>query len=110
MAYKVFSQVTLRLHRHIAPLGIRRVRSVTPLMFVTAFSPNPAAFAADAPASPDVRLAMAAPHKPIEQIVVYGKRILKRHDDAASEGLVTAVQLAQRPIYRIGELLETVPG
>ena len=53
---------------------------------------------------------MAAPHKPIEQIVVYGKRILKRHDDAASEGLVTAVQLAQRPIYRIGELLETVPG
>ncbi len=44
-------------------------------------------------------------------IVVYGRAdSLLRAADSASEGVVGQEQLAQRPLARTGEMLETVPG
>jgi hypothetical protein len=51
------------------------------------------------------------PKAAIEQVVVTGKKLRTPQDsDAASDGVVQKVQLTQRPVYRVGELLETVPG
>jgi len=47
----------------------------------------------------------------VEEITVTAPaRGLAGHADSATEGTVLAVQLEQRPAYRVGELLETVPG
>jgi outer membrane receptor protein involved in Fe transport len=48
---------------------------------------------------------------PLEEIVVTAGRIgLVGESQAASEGIVTSVQLDGRPILRPGEVLEVVPG
>jgi outer membrane cobalamin receptor len=48
---------------------------------------------------------------PLEEIVVTAQRIgLIGESRAASEGMVTSVQLEGRPILRPGEVLEVVPG
>ncbi len=48
---------------------------------------------------------------PLEEIVVTARRAgLVGESQAASEGIVPAVQLAERPILRPGEVLEVVPG
>ena len=48
---------------------------------------------------------------PLEEIVVTANRIgLIGESRAASEGIVTSVQLQGRPILRPGEVLEVVPG
>ena len=48
---------------------------------------------------------------PLEEIVVTAQRIgLIGESRAASEGIVTSVQLQGRPILRPGEVLEVVPG
>ena len=48
---------------------------------------------------------------PLEEIVVTARRAgLVGVSQAASEGIVPAIQLAQRPILRPGEVLEAVPG
>ena len=48
---------------------------------------------------------------PLEEIVVTAQRIgLIGESRAASEGMVTSVQLQGRPILRPGEVLEVVPG
>ena len=47
----------------------------------------------------------------LEEIVVTAQRIgLVGQSRAASEGIVTSIQLEGRPILRPGEVLETVPG
>jgi outer membrane receptor protein involved in Fe transport len=47
----------------------------------------------------------------IEEVVVTGRRIpLSGMPRAASEGTVLAEQLENRPLLRVGELLEVVPG
>jgi outer membrane receptor protein involved in Fe transport len=47
----------------------------------------------------------------IEEVVVTGRRMpLAGTPRAASEGTVLAEQLANRPLLRVGELLEVVPG
>jgi hypothetical protein len=47
----------------------------------------------------------------LEEIVVTGQRILLTGEPrAASEGTVLAEQLEARPLLRVGELLEVVPG
>jgi hypothetical protein len=49
--------------------------------------------------------------QPLEEIVVTAQRIgLIGESRAASEGIVTRIQLEGRPIFRPGEVLETVPG
>jgi hypothetical protein len=49
--------------------------------------------------------------QPLEEIVVTAQRIgLIGESRAASEGIVTRIQLDGRPILRPGEVLETVPG
>ena len=49
--------------------------------------------------------------QPLEEIVVTAQRIgLIGESRAASEGIVTRIQLESRPILRPGEVLETVPG
>jgi hypothetical protein len=49
--------------------------------------------------------------QPLEEIVVTAQRIgLIGEARAASEGIVTSIQLEGRPILRPGEVLETVPG
>lgn len=48
----------------------------------------------------------------LEEVTVFGERLqeLRGAPVAASEGLVSEEQLANRPVLRTGELLETVPG
>lgn len=47
----------------------------------------------------------------VPEIIVYGRQdSLLRTADSATQGTVGADQLAQRPITRSGEVLETVPG
>jgi hypothetical protein len=49
--------------------------------------------------------------QPLEEIVVTARRIgLIGESRAASEGIVTRIQLEGRPVLRPGEVLETVPG
>jgi hypothetical protein len=49
--------------------------------------------------------------QPLEEIVVTVRRIgLIGESQAASEGIVTSVQVEGRPTLRPGEVLETVPG
>jgi hypothetical protein len=48
---------------------------------------------------------------PLEEVVVTAKKVgLVGESQAASEGIVTSVQLEGRPILRPGEVLEVVPG
>jgi len=63
-------------------------------------------------AFPTVLLAAGIPTgAPLEEIVVTAGRLgLVGESRAASEGVVTSVQLAGRPILRPGEVLEVVPG
>jgi hypothetical protein len=46
----------------------------------------------------------------LDPIVVNGEQTLQDESRSATEGTVTAEQLAERPISRAGELLEFVPG
>ena len=47
----------------------------------------------------------------LEEIVITANRILLTGEPrAASEGTVLGEQLASRPLLRVGELLEVVPG
>ena len=59
-------------------------------------------------------LAAAAPQTPkpvIEKIVVTASRLnLLGRAATASQGSVTRKELALRPVYRVGQLLESVPG
>jgi outer membrane cobalamin receptor len=49
--------------------------------------------------------------EPLEEVVVTARRVgLIGESQAASEGIVTSVQLEGRPILRPGEVLEVVPG
>lgn len=49
--------------------------------------------------------------EPLEEIVVTAKRFgLVGESQAASEGIVSSIQLEGRPILRPGEVLEVVPG
>ncbi len=49
--------------------------------------------------------------EPLEEVVVTARRVgLIGESQAASEGIVTSVQLQGRPILRPGEVLEVVPG
>ena len=49
--------------------------------------------------------------EPLEEVVVTAKRVgLIGESQAASEGIVSSVQLEGRPILRPGEVLEVVPG
>ncbi len=48
---------------------------------------------------------------PLEEIVVTARRIgLVGESRAASEGVVTRIQIEGRPLMRVGEILEVVPG
>lgn len=47
----------------------------------------------------------------LEEVVITGKRVvLSGQPRAASEGTVLAAQLASRPLLRVGEMLEVIPG
>jgi hypothetical protein len=63
-------------------------------------------------AMPGAGLASGVPTgQPLEEIVVTAQRIgLIGESRAASEGIVTRIQIEGRPILRPGEVLETVPG
>ena len=53
----------------------------------------------------------AAPNSTIEQIVVTASRLdLTGRATTASQGSVTKKELALRPTYRVGQLLESIPG
>ena len=65
--------------------------------------------AQDAPAAGSAAEAPAAPE--IEEIVVFGRNLeLLGTADAASEGAVGGADLLVRPMLRVAELLEAVPG
>jgi hypothetical protein len=56
-------------------------------------------------------LASGIPTGALEEVVVTAQRIgLVGSAQAASEGIVTSIQLAGRPVLRPGEVLEVVPG
>ena len=62
---------------------------------------------APAPASP----APAKPNKTVSEVVVTGSRVnLIGRAETASQGSVTREEVELRPIARIGQLYETVPG
>lgn len=52
-----------------------------------------------------------APAKPLEEVIVFGRgEELIGIADAASEGSVSGADLSVRPLLRVAELLEVVPG
>lgn len=68
-----------------------------------------AAFAAMAFSASSIAAGVTAAD--IEEVIVTGRRIpLSGAPRAASEGTVLAEQLENRPLLRVGELLEVVPG
>jgi hypothetical protein len=53
----------------------------------------------------------AADQKPIDNLVVTSSRLeMLGNADTASQGSVTKEEIDLRPIYRVGQLLETMPG
>jgi outer membrane receptor protein involved in Fe transport len=93
----------LRVGTRTATAGSARCRQVLPLCALAAFTAIPGG-AATAPAVP-------AQPQGVEEIVVFG-RSLDRHGvaQAASEGAVGGADLVVRPMLRVAELLEAVPG
>ena len=77
------------------------------LLAGTALAQTPAT--ADAPANP--RKPAAAPSETVKEVVVTASRgnMLGRAE-TASQGVITQQEVALRPISRIGQLYETVPG
>ncbi len=64
-----------------------------------------------APSIATVKPAASVPKDVIEQIVVTASRLdLTGRASTASQGTVTKKELQLRPVYRVGQLLETVPG
>jgi outer membrane receptor protein involved in Fe transport len=60
---------------------------------------------------PSALLAQAVPVRVVENLVVTASRVdLLGRARTASEGSVTKKELALRPVYRVGQLLESVPG
>jgi outer membrane receptor protein involved in Fe transport len=56
-------------------------------------------------------VAAQTPNATIEQILVTASRLnLLGRASTASQGSITKKELALRPVYRVGQLLETVPG
>jgi outer membrane receptor protein involved in Fe transport len=79
---------------------------ISALLFSTSLFAMPTlpAFAADAPAAD-------SGGQPLEEIVVTAsRRNLIGKATTASQGSVTQEELNLRPVYRVGQLLETVPG
>jgi outer membrane receptor protein involved in Fe transport len=69
------------------------------------------ATAAVAQQSPGAAGAAAAPQDGLEEIVVFGRSLeLVGRADAASEGTVAGADLLVKPMLRVAELLEAVPG
>src|SRR5580698_7966191 len=63
------------------------------------------------PPEPIVAAAQPAPNPTIEEIVVTASRlVLLGQANTASQGSVTKKELTLRPVYRVGQLLESVPG
>ena len=53
----------------------------------------------------------SADQKPIENVVVTSSRVeMLGNADTASQGSVTKEEIDLRPIYRVGQLLEAMPG
>ena len=72
-----------------------------------AVAPPPAAFASTPVASAQV----AAPAIPVEEVLVRGRAADRlRRAATSSEGTIGAEDLADQPLLRRGELLESVPG
>jgi outer membrane receptor protein involved in Fe transport len=70
-----------------------------------------AAFASRPALAQEGRTAGPPPDEDIEQIVVFGRSLsLVGRADAASEGTVGGADLLVRPMLRVAELLEAVPG
>lgn len=62
-------------------------------------------------ALPDTARAQAQPQDEVEEVVVFGRNLeLLGTAEAASEGTVAGADMLVRPMLRVAELLEVVPG
>ena len=76
-------------------------------LIVAVFAPGQRAHAEDT----SIPAGKAASERAIERIVVTASRLdLTGRASTASQGSVTKKELQLRPVYRVGQLLETVPG
>jgi outer membrane receptor protein involved in Fe transport len=97
------TQSCLYPSRSRAQLAVGLMSAILSGTTLTCVSAEPAP-AADAPA-------LDAGGQPMEEIVVTAsRRNLIGKATTASEGSVTQLELDLRPVYRVGQLLETVPG
>ena len=90
------------------PVSCRRPRSATsPFVLGVVFALNSLAASGEEP----TRDAQTQPAQPIEEIVVFGRSLeLIGAAQAASEGTIGGADLLVRPMLRVAELLEAVPG
>ena len=97
--------------------GARRRRLLTACALITTAAATTAraqeAPAAASSAAPGRPVSASAPGAgaPVAEVVVTGSRLnLLGTADTASQGSVTREELELRPVYRVGQLYETVPG
>ena len=90
------------------PVSCRRIRSRTsPLVLGVVFALNSPAASGEQP----TRDAQTQPAPPIEEIVVFGRSLeLIGAAQVAREGTIGGADLLVRPMLRVAELLEAVPG
>jgi outer membrane receptor protein involved in Fe transport len=90
-------------HRQVVPLLGVAAAAVTLVVFAEAQESAPSDVSAPAQAQPQ--------DQSIEEIVVFGRaQTLLGTADAASEGTIGGADLLVRPLLRVAELLESVPG
>jgi outer membrane receptor protein involved in Fe transport len=90
----------------LSPAFRRRLLTTAALLLVATAAPL-CARAAEAEADADA----AAPSKQVSEVVVTASRQdLLGTADTASQGAITRTEVELRPIFRVGQLYETVPG
>jgi outer membrane receptor protein involved in Fe transport len=100
----------LQASAYRCPLPVVR-RTLGALAAMLIVAPSQAQTDADAPAPSATSPAPAAPSRPMEEVVVFGRDTeLLGAAAASSEGSVGGADLAVRPMLRVAELLESVPG
>jgi outer membrane receptor protein involved in Fe transport len=94
------TRISLAIRNTLAGSGSRRDAAIVACGFLVC-----------TPLGAAAQPAPATSGAPTEHITVAASRLnLLGHATTASQGVVTRVELQLRPIYRVGQLLESVPG
>ncbi len=103
------SHIILRADGHAVRTGARRAGLMLSVCLCGAA--GPVVGTAEGPGLPGQAASATAAKAAVEQIVVTAsRRTLIGTATTASQGSVTEKELRLRPVYRVGQLLESVPG